>query len=73
MIKIKNYSNKLLENNIITMNDCVKQLIDPRKLDISPILVHFDDLKKAGLIIHTELERFLKIDQDFYRAFITRM
>lgn len=42
-----------------SMNSAVKQLIDPLNKDISPILVHFDDLKKAGVIINSELERFL--------------
>lgn len=59
MKKIKNYCDGLLENNMSSMNSAVKQLIDPLNKDISPILVHFDDLKKAGVIINSELERFL--------------
>lgn len=68
--KIKTYNDNLLDTNQ-PVERAAKILIDPARKDISPLLVHLDLLKKVG--IEMPNEHLLRLDQDFFRAFIARM
>lgn len=70
---VKSYMDSILCTSSIAQFDHVcNVLLDPTKEDISPLLLHYDNLDKfTDLKIPTET--MLRLDQSFFREFLVKM
>jgi hypothetical protein len=58
--QIKSYNDNLLEGSLGETDKSVQILTDPKKKDISPLLVHLDQLRKVGIDMPNE--HLLRLD-----------